>query len=259
LVLMAEEDGGDQKVGGISRKWWYVIGAGAGIVGYFIYRHYKNQQAASTAIGAMPSGAGTASTDLSGSNTTTGSSAGISTLNDWMSAAQLWLDATLKADPALVQEALQRYANGECLTAAEYALIDKALGQLGMPPDAPYQGLIKCAPAPPPKPKPPAWLKWPTPPKAILSKFQLISGGLPSAKLLMAEGFDVFSFGGKLYYFAGQKNTTARAPGHILEWVSSAALARQLQQEGYHLYNFAGVYFYDPSQTIKRPAPAASK
>jgi len=238
---MAEE--GQQEVAGIDRRWWYVIGAGAGIAAYFIYRYYKNRQ--SGVVTTMPSGAGTATTDLSGTNGTTGSVASvISTLSDWMSQAQTWLVKSLNADPALVQGALQHYANGHCLTAAEYNLIDKALGQLGMPPSAPYQGLIKCATPPAPKP-PPA--KTPILPANELSKFTRVTNSTVLNNLL-GQGYQVFNMGNIFYYLPGARVRTGK--GHVLQWVGGPTQQSELRAAGYTIYVYNNRAFYDPTQRV---------
>lgn len=233
-----------EKVAGIDRKWWYVIGAGAGVVGYFIYRAWKNRQASASnaAIGAMPSGAGSATTDLSG--VTPSVTQTISTLSDWMSQAQTWLTKSLNADPAVVQSALQHYANGHCLTAQEYAYIDKALGQLGMPPDAPYQGLIKCAGAPPPKGKPalPPILS-----AAELKKFTAVTNNTVLNNLLN-QGYQVFHMGGGYFFLPGARLKTGK--GHILQWTGGPTQTAELRAAGYTVYTYANRAFYDPSQKV---------
>jgi len=233
-----------EKVAGIDRKWWYVIGAGAGIIGYFVYHWYKtNQQAAALAsgLGAMPSGAGTATTDLSGTTGSTVSAPTISTLYDWMAQAQTWLVKNLNADPAIVQSALQHYANGHCLTSQEYDYIDRALGQLGMPPGAPYQGLVKCpnAPAPPVKPPPTTGL-------AVLVKITTAQ----IAKLL-ASGYDILWVHGIPYYYP--KQTGGLLPGRQLTYISTNMEVAALKQHGYTIVNYAGMLFYNPKQRVAHP------
>lgn len=229
----------DEQIGGIDRKWWYVIGAGAGLAGYFIYRWWKNRS--SGAIVSMPSGAQTA-TDT-GSGVTTSTSTPISSLVDWIAQAQTWLVKSLNADPAVVQNALQHYASGHCLTTVEYNLIDKALGQLGMPPNAPYQGLIKCATAPTPKPGavPPVL------PKAELAKFTSVLNNVVLHNLLN-QGYQVFHMGNGYYYLPGAKLKSG--VGHILQWVGGPTQQAELRSAGYTIYVYNNRAFYDPTQKV---------
>lgn len=139
------------------RYLWYGGGAIVGLLAYLWYRNYKNNQAAAAGnavLAAEPSGAQTATTNVTSGNP-------ITTLADWLAQGQSWYVASISgADAGAVQNALQKYAGGQCLDPTEYMIVDKILAQFGMPPDAPYQGLIKCPTPPTPTPPPPT----PTPP-----------------------------------------------------------------------------------------------
>lgn len=136
---------------------WYVLGAAAGLGLYLWYRNYQNNQtlaATQNALANEPSGASNSTTNVGASPITST----ISTLSDWMTQAQQWLDGQ-GYDAATVQNALQAYSQGTCLTSQEFQYLDKALGQFGMPPDAPFQGLVQCPQTSPPSTtpnKPPA-------------------------------------------------------------------------------------------------------
>lgn len=232
-----------EKPAGIDRKWWYVIGAGVAIVGYFVYKWYENQQAtnaanaANSALSSEPSGAQTASTNLS-PTTTSGT---ISTLEDWMVQAQSWLTSSLGADPATVQMALQNYANGTCLTNQEYNYIDQALGSLGMPPDAPYQGLIQC-------PNEPATTTTTTT-STTSSPFTAITNPA-TAQRLLGDGFNILTIGNGLYYDASQ--TTGKTPGLSLAVIQTPMEVRTLAGKGFTIYTIANGQFYNPRQVLPK-------
>lgn len=121
--------------------------AGA-IVGLLAYLWWKRKQAASAqsggAIGtlppAMPGGAESSTTQIGGSGTPS-----FNSITDWMSHVQTWGNS-LGFDAATTQSALQAYSTGECLSGTQYKIIDQALGLFGMPPQAPYQGVVQCNP-----------------------------------------------------------------------------------------------------------------
>jgi hypothetical protein len=166
LVNMADEP---KKVGGIPKVWWYVIGAAGGIGIYFLYKWYENKSAAdnaATTLAEEPSGAE--------SNTTSEAPAGtatpLSTYQDWEATVQAWADS-LGMDPATVSNALTAYGNNVCLPSNEYTIIDQALGEFGLPPDAPYSGVVQCPQTTPaattPKTSTPAPV---APAKSVLTK-----------------------------------------------------------------------------------------
>jgi hypothetical protein len=139
------DEGSSEKVGGINKNWWYVIGAGIGLLGYLYYRSRQSASAATTADNATGSSTGSGgATDYTTSLASPTATSTISTLADWLNSAQSWAVSTLGSDPATVQNALQAYSNGNCLTTQEFQIIDQALGALGAPPDAPYQGVVLC-------------------------------------------------------------------------------------------------------------------
>lgn len=243
----------DEKVGGIDRKWWYVIGAGAAVVGYLLYRWYQNNKSNTSLVATTPAATTTGDTGSGGGSigSITSTTPTISTLSDWMSQAQTWLDSSLNADPATAQQALQNYSNGTCLDSTQYAYIDKALGQLGMPPNAPYQGLIKC----PNAPAPPA----PVPVKSFWSAFTKITSAAQQASVLKA-GFDVLNVGGILYYYPHQtKNSTGTLPGGQLQYAATAMEQSTLRSHGYTLYNIGGALFFNPKQRVKVPVSVPVK
>lgn len=146
---MPETNG--KKVGGIPSKYWYVIGAVAAIVLYEVYKHYKNDSAttalqdAEDATGSSTDGTSTGEEPVTdASTTTTTTSTPISTLSQWITAGTAWAVSTLGSDPGNALDAFTNYQNGSCLTAAEYQIVDQAIGALGVPPDAPYGGLVQC-------------------------------------------------------------------------------------------------------------------
>lgn len=129
------------------------VGAGV-VVGGLLYLWYRRRAAAAsggaqpgligaTLPGTMPEGAM--------SNTTSVTPIGGSpvSLQEWFAKVQLWGNS-LGYDPATIQNALQSYGLGNCLTETEYNILNTALGTFGMPPEAPYQGLAKCQPFQPP-------------------------------------------------------------------------------------------------------------
>lgn len=131
---------------------WYAVGGVVGLLAILWYRRYKNNQAATqaanTSAAATPipfgASAGNAMTDLATAPSISGSGV-ISSLTDWMNQVQSWASGSLGADPALVQNALQAYSNNLCLTPQEFNVIDRALGQFGAPPDAPFSGVVVCS------------------------------------------------------------------------------------------------------------------
>jgi hypothetical protein len=129
----------DNKKGAISKRTWLIGGIVAGIA---IYIWWKRKQAAAAnstvggiPISGMPGGAGNATTSPAPNQFTS--------LQAWMAAVQTWA-VTLGYDPAVTQNALQAYSQGQCVTASGFTIIDKALGFFGQPPGAPYQGLVQC-------------------------------------------------------------------------------------------------------------------
>lgn len=125
-----------------SKYTWYIVGAAAGVGLYFLYKYYTNQQAANSAnttLASEPSGAQSNSTDLAPAAT----ASTINTYQDWEQQVQAWADS-LGMDPATVANALNSYGNNTCLPSNEFSIIDKALGQFGLPPDAPFSGVVQC-------------------------------------------------------------------------------------------------------------------
>ena len=126
-----------------------VVIVGGLLVMYLLYRWYENNQAANAANAANAattattpaSDAGSAVTNLGGTVSGTGA---FSSFTDWFNAIQNWGNS-LGYDPAQVQNALQAYQGGQCLTLAQYNIIDQAIGQFGSPPDAPTTGIVQCA------------------------------------------------------------------------------------------------------------------
>lgn len=256
---MPEGEGSHEKVGGINKNWWYVVGAVVGIVGYLYYRNYKNNQNAAAITGATgssldTSGAGNATTSL----LPTGSSSTISTLSDWMNSVQSWAVSTLGSDPATVQNALQNYSNGNCLTQTEYNIIDQALGALGSPPDAPYQGVILCpntsgTTTPPPQPsttsQTPATVGnglLPTNPLALVfpNLAQAANGwfNIPdpaTGGLLASIGVPYETIGNGQYF----------DPAY-LQWISSPQQGSELTAQGFKSVKIGNGLYYNPQQQV---------
>ena len=124
---------------------WYVAGAVVAVLGYLWWKH-RQASAASNAV----TNAGIPLNEPSGAmgNTTSfaqlPTSNPISTFTDWANSVQTWASKTLGKDAADVQNALQAYSNGECLTSSQYSVIDQALAQFGAPPNAPFNGVVMC-------------------------------------------------------------------------------------------------------------------
>lgn len=123
-----------------------LVGAAVGLLAYLWYKRRKAATATpatdTTGLsGNMPGGAG---------NQTTAATSGPPTFNSlpaWMAAVQTWANA-LGFDPATIQNALQHYMIGQCLSAEEYKIINLALGVFGQPPEAPSTGIVQCQPSP---------------------------------------------------------------------------------------------------------------
>lgn len=137
---MAEAKKGKKK---LNRNTYLAAGVVVGVLAYLWWR--KRQQAAAavdpslanaTVPGGGVSGAGNASTSVLPT---------AETLQQWMANVQSWA-GSLGMDAAAVQNALQSYALGRCLSPAGFAIIDAAIGFFGMPPDAPTQGVVMCSP-----------------------------------------------------------------------------------------------------------------
>lgn len=122
----------------------YIIGGGVvGLVVYLWYKHTQTTNAANALNATLPA---TGSLGGNAGNATTNLAANLPSITDlqgWMQAVQTWANS-LGNDPALTQNALQHYGQGVCLSAAEFAILDKALGQFGSAPGAPFQGLVQC-------------------------------------------------------------------------------------------------------------------
>ena len=150
---MAEDDKG-KKPGGKSRMVWILGGVGVGAVVYLWYKHVQANNAASalnaTTAGSTLAGAQSSTTALGSALPTS-----FTDFQSWLQAVQTWGNST-GADPATTQNALQAYSAGTCLSPAEFAIVDKALGMFGSPPEAPFQGLVQCAPSTTTPPPPPA-------------------------------------------------------------------------------------------------------
>jgi hypothetical protein len=126
-------------------KWiWYVAGGVAVIVVYLYYRNYENNAAATTAadeLAAEPSGATAGDT---GSDTpTTPAPISITSFEQWEQQAEQWAVGNGQ-DAIATQNAIQAYSDGDCLTSAEYKIIDNLLAQFGLPPDAPTTTITIC-------------------------------------------------------------------------------------------------------------------
>lgn len=138
-------------------KKQYLVGAGI-VTGVVVLLWYRRRAAAQQSInpigssanlpGTMPGGAGSSTTDL-GNTGTGGIGSAPTNLQDWMAKVQLWANS-LGFDAATTQNALQAYSIGSCIPGNGYNILNQALAVFGMPPQAPYQGLVQCQPFQPP-------------------------------------------------------------------------------------------------------------
>lgn len=172
---MAEKPTG-KKLGGLSRNTWLIAGLAMGALAYLYWKRKQasasNSGLISTLPSSMPGGAGNASTTLP-----SGTDLSFQSLQDWMSHVQGWANS-LGFDAANVQNALQAYSLGTCLSQSQYNIINKALATFGQPPQAPFQGIVLCSPTAdtppvvtppilpplPPLPPPPVYAPPPPPP-----------------------------------------------------------------------------------------------
>jgi hypothetical protein len=129
-----------------SKTTTYVLLGGLVLVGvYLAYRWYENN-VATNAANAEPSGSLAGDTTGSTAGTTGTTSNPITSFADWIQAAVNWA-TTNGYDPITAANAVNDYQNGNCLSTQEYSIIDGALGALGFPPGAPQTGIVQCQPA----------------------------------------------------------------------------------------------------------------
>lgn len=192
----------------------WMVGGGVGIVVVILYLRRRSAAGnAGAASGALTGGAtpviDSATGGLIDPNTglpyissQTSSASGTQTLSGWITAAQ----AALKNSgysPALIEQALYDFTNGNTLTTQEAGAINAALGQVGSPPNLlPFLGNI-------PNPHPPAPVPVPKPVPKPVTKVPLAAA--PSIKMQPGE--------------------------HIVNQVSADA-----KGGGYYLTNLGGVY-----------------
>jgi type II secretory pathway pseudopilin PulG len=139
-------DKSKEKIHGLSRNTWLVLGVVAGIG---IYIWYRSRQAANAASSLANQTATVPTSDTTtggamSSTTSASTPTAFTDLRSWMSAVQQW-STRLGNDAGTTQNALQSYQLGNCLTAPQYAILDAALAYFGQPPDAPTGGLQLCS------------------------------------------------------------------------------------------------------------------
>lgn len=159
---MADSDAGAPQAeggGGLGGRPWWVYGVGVAAVVGFLYWRSKRAAAGSsssvlpgtTVAPLVDSGTGAILDPQTGLPYLTSQGAANSstlTMAGWLTAAQSALK-TAGFSPALVQQALYDFLNGNTLNAQEGNVINRALGAVGSPPDLlPFLGNI-------PNPKPP--------------------------------------------------------------------------------------------------------
>lgn len=147
---MPPEEGSQKKIMGMSRQTFFIVG-GITVGGLlFLWYNMKKGKGQATGIAGIPQAMPTGAMDTTSGVSGTGV---FNSLQDWMATVQRWA-SSMGFDAALTQNALQAYATGNCIDPSGYAILDQALSIFGMPPQAPYQGLVKCTPAPTPTPTP---------------------------------------------------------------------------------------------------------